>query len=383
MSFSQAMWAFIIGALLITGLWRWATLLVAGGYWSFVACGVTYEMGKMPKWTPRIIMDLLSKYTNAPALKTAIEKHQKAELIDAAALAATIKTKVVGQDAVIDEVAQTIRRRLAMETREKPVGVFCFAGPPGVGKTELGKQFATNMKRGFLFFDMSQCNNPAGAQTLFGSPKGYVGSDAYGELTAGLRDQPKAVVLLDEFEKAHPDVMRRFLTAWNDGFVTEASDGKKIATNQAIFILTTNAAADRIGELADKITERDQLIKASKAALGEAGFPPEVLSRIDAVFAFKHIVGMDLVKLAVVQILAIVQGYGLEIAEDGEGIAWELLLDTYQRAGELQSAGGVREVVRAIEAKIVDHLIEAKTAGARRVRLVVDELGGLSVEHAG
>ena len=97
---------------------------------------------------------------------------------------------------------------------------------------------------------MSQFGQPHAAASLFGQARGYVGSTSYGSLTAALRDQPESIVLLDEFEKAHPEVHKRFLTAWNDGFVTEVSDGARVATTDAIFILTTNAASRRIGEMA-------------------------------------------------------------------------------------------------------------------------------------
>src|SRR5499425_1561139 len=104
-----------------------------------------------------------------------------------------------------------------------------------------------------------------------GKPRGYVGSQSYGSLTGALRDVPNAVVLLDEFEKAHPDVHKRFLTAWNDGFITEVSDGAKVPTNEAIFILTTNAAARRIGEMARQHSgSRDELDRMVKSALADA-----------------------------------------------------------------------------------------------------------------
>ena len=96
---------------------------------------------------------------------------------------------------------------------------------------------------------MSQFGQPHSAASLFGQARGYVGSTNYGALTAALRDRPDAVVLLDEFEKAHPAFHKRFLTAWNDGFVTETSDGAKVPTNETVFILTTNAASRRIGEI--------------------------------------------------------------------------------------------------------------------------------------
>ena len=118
------------------------------------------------------------------------------------------------------------------------------------------------------------------------------------DVTAALRDVPDCVVLLDEFEKAHSEVHKRFLTAWNDGFVTEVSDGAKIATNEAIFILTTNAASRRIGELArDHKGSPEELDRMVKSTLADAQFAPEVLSRIDEVFAFREMQGLDIARV--------------------------------------------------------------------------------------
>ncbi|MBD2745931.1 ATP-dependent Clp protease ATP-binding subunit [Microvirga sp. BT688] len=329
-----------------------------------------FVKGLPPRWL-RIIMDLLDRYTNKDGLLARLAAVQRSEHLDATALAAAVKQKVVGQDLVADEVAATLRRRLAQVARDKPVGVFLFVGPPGVGKTEMGKQFAHHLERGFVFEDMSTCSNPAGAERLFGVPPGYSGSDRYGTLTGGLRDQPNSFVLLDEIEKAHVDVQKRFLTAWNDGFVTEASTGQKVPTNRAIFAATTNAAADRIGELAREITDRDKLLAAVHNVLKEAGFPGEVLSRIDEVFVFNPLEGLDLARVAIIQIVSIVTSYGLELDEGG--IDDVILFEAMQRAEVLQTAGGVRAVIRALEKRIADVLIEARQKGARRVKLIMNE----------
>jgi len=223
---------------------------------------------------PRSLMDVLQRLSDKSTLETAMEKRERElKTIDSDQLAAKIKSRVIGQDAVIDKIAAQLRRRLAATRPDHPLAVFCFAGATGTGKTYLAKVLVDELfrdKNHLHFFDMSQYGQPFAASSLFGSPRGYVGSQSYGALTAAIRDAPECVVLLDEFEKAHPEVHKRFLAAWNDGFVTEVSDGSKVSCNRAIFILTTNAAQKRISELATHHQgEPDQLDQLVKSALQE------------------------------------------------------------------------------------------------------------------
>ncbi|MDX2288901.1 MAG: AAA family ATPase [Hyphomicrobiaceae bacterium] len=320
---------------------------------------------------PRFIMDVLDRLTDKSGLEAAYDAKQKRLVtIDATELASRVKARVIGQNAVVDTVAAQLRRRLAARRPDKPIAVFCLAGPPGVGKTYLAKVLAEELygdRSRLHFFDMSQFGQPHAASSLFGQARGYVGSTSYGSLTAALRDTPDCVVLLDEFEKAHPEVHKRFLTAWNDGFVTEVSDGARISTNEAIFILTTNAASRRIGEIARDFAgepeERDQLIKK---ALSDAQFAPEVLSRIDAVFAFTPLAGLDIARVVALEIEHLSKQFGLQIA--GGGIDPKILLNAI---GALQKRtdGGVRDIVRAIERDVSDGLIEARSQGANTIAL--------------
>ncbi len=321
-------------------------------------------------------MDPLKRLTNADALAKAWDaKNAKLTVIDAEQLAATLKSKVIGQDEVIDQIARTLKRRIAAKRPNKPVAVFCFAGSQGVGKTYLAKVMAEAIfksKNHLHHIDMSAAGGQGfNASSLFGSPKGYAGSGSYGTVTANLRDVPNSIMLLDEFEKAGGEVHKRFLTAWNDGFVTEVSDGAKISTAETIFILTTNAASRRIGEMArEHKGGQQELDKMVKSTLGDAGFAPEVLSRIDNVFTFKEMKGLDIARIVALLIEEQAREYNLEIAAGG--IDPEILLGAIERVMEEGAKGGAREISRTIEDQIADSLVDAKSAGAAKVRLVAD-----------
>ena len=345
--------------------------------WLFVLLGILRRHDRLPKvltkW--RWLMDILDRLTNRAELERRISEQVDTIFIDAEMLAAALRALVVGQDRICADLAAQIRRRLALKQRGKPVGVFLFAGPPGAGKTWLGKVLADVLERRLLHFDMTQFSAGGyGATSLFGTAKGYVGSQDYGKLTSALRDTPDAVVLLDEIEKAHGDVHKNFLTAWNDGFVTEKSDGRQVSTTRAIFVLTTNAAVDELAALSRQYAgDPDELRRSAVATLRGAGFAPEVLNRIDRIFVFEPLSGLDIARVAALEIERMIAGYGLIVAHGG--IDPQVLLDLMGRQERLGANASSRDLTRVIEESIADSLIAAKQRGATAVSLVQDSDG--------
>lgn len=354
--------------------WRWYVVAMAMMGWFLLLTGWLHAHDRLPRiLQSRFLMDILDRLTNKQVVEEGITEQEESVFINAESLAKALKQRVIGQDEVCDDIAAQVRRRLALAQRGKPVGVFLMSGPPGTGKTLLAKVLAKELERPLLHFDMTQFSSGAYALSqLFGMTKGYVGSDTYGKLTSGLQDTPEAVVLLDEIEKAHPDVLKAFLTAWNDGFITERSDSKQVSTTSAIFVLTSNAATDRLHDIANQhAKDSDAMRSAAVNALREAQFAPEVLNRLDRIFVFRTLKGLDVARVGALEIEAMITSYGLKVAD--QGIDPQIILDLMARYKKLGKNSSSRDLTRAIEEQLADSLIEAKKKGYYLIELAQGE----------
>ncbi len=296
--------------------------------------------------TEEDIADVVSRWTGIPIAKMLKEESKK--LVD---MEKNLAKRVIGQKAAIEAVSKAIRRnRAGIAEENRPVGSFIFVGPSGVGKTELAKalaQFMFNDERMITRLDMSEYMEKHSVARLIGSPPGYVGYEEGGQLTEAVRRHPYTVLLLDEIEKAHPDVFNILLQVLDDGRLTD-SKGRTVDFKNVIIIMTSNLGSAEIADLAKDPEEQEKVLMKTLHGF----FRPEFLNRIDDIIAFQRLTKEELSEIVKLQ-LEIVEK---RLKKKGVEIEISKMASMYLVSAGHDDLFGARPLKRLIQTKILDEL---------------------------
>jgi ATP-dependent Clp protease ATP-binding subunit ClpB len=336
--------------------------------------GAEEELGRMQEKggtmlteevTEQDVADVVAKWTGIPVTRLMEGETEKLILMED-----RLHERVIGQDEAVSAVANALRRsRAGLSDPNQPIGSFLFLGPTGVGKTELAKALAADMfdsEQAIIRLDMSEYMEKHTVSRLVGAPPGYVGYEEGGQLTEAVRRRPYAVVLLDEIEKAHPDVFNTLLQLMDDGRLTDGQ-GRTVSFANTILIMTSNVGSQEIaGEVVDeKIRERVEEILATT-------FKPEFLNRIDDTVIFHRLSRQDIDRIVDLQIESLTgrlaeKDIEIELSDDARTLLGNLGYDpTY----------GARPLKRVVQKRLVDpmalKMLEGEFGDGDRVEVGVD-----------
>ncbi|MDA9669823.1 ATP-dependent Clp protease ATP-binding subunit [Flavobacteriaceae bacterium] len=306
------------------------------------------------------IADVVSMMTNIPVNK--IIKSEKNKL---SKLAKVINSKLIGQNEAVEKVVKAIQRnRAGLKAPDKPIGSFIFLGQTGVGKTQLAKILASEIfdsEENLIRIDMSEYMEKFAVSRLVGAPPGYVGYEEGGQLTEKVRRRPYSVILLDEVEKAHPDIFNMMLQILDDGFLTD-SLGRKINFQNTIIIMTSNIGARQVKDFGrglgfETASQKSQSKEIEKGVIQKElkkTFSPEFLNRIDDIVVFNNLEKNHIRKIVDIELVHLVKrvkqlGYEIEISESAKDFLSEKGYD---------SKYGARPLNRAIQKHLEDLLAE-------------------------
>ena len=303
------------------------------------------------------IAEVVSAWTGVP-----VSKMMQGELDKLKTLEDELHKRVIGQDEAVTAVAAAVRRsRAGLSDPDRPIGSFFFLGPTGVGKTELAKALAECLfddERALVRIDMSEYMEKFSVQRLIGAPPGYVGYDEGGQLTEAVRRRPYSVILLDEMEKAHPDVFNVLLQVLDDGRLTDGQ-GRQVSFKNTIIIMTSNVGSTAIAEYAGR--DDEEMRRQVDEAMSHT-FRPEFLNRIDDIVVF-HPLGMAQIEKIVDIQLADVRR---RLAKERMTLAISPAAKQMLAVGGLDPVFGARPLKRLIQREVVDAIARAIIDG--RVR---------------
>ena len=308
----------------------------------------------LPK--PQVTMENLARiielWTKIPASKIKAQEYEQIK-----GLADRLKTHIVGQDEAVTAVAKAIRRsRVGLSAKKRPVS-FIFVGPTGVGKTELVKQLADDLfdsVDALIRLDMSEYMEKHTVSKLIGSPPGYVGYDEAGQLTEKIRRKPYSVVLFDEIEKAHPDVLNILLQVLDDGRITDAQ-GRVVNFENTIIVMTSNAGSEgRVSSLGFGRTQQDQVKDKTMGALREF-LRPEFINRVDEIITFNHLTKENFLGIADIMLAELKEN----LSARGLTIEWQDDLRQFLVEKAYSVTYGARNLRRTIQQELEDPISEA------------------------
>ena len=327
--------------------------------------------------TSEEIAEVVSAWTGVP-----VSKMMQGEVEKLQNLEAELHKRVVGQDAAVNAVAAAVRRsRAGLADPNRPLGSFFFLGPTGVGKTELAKALADYLfddERALVRIDMSEYMEKFSVQRLIGAPPGYVGYDEGGQLTEAVRRRPYSVILMDEMEKAHPDVFNILLQVLDDGRLTDGQ-GRVVSFKNTIIIMTSNVGSQFIAG-ANAKSDPDEVQRQVNEALRQT-FKPEFLNRIDDVVVFHALSLSDIEKIVDIQLKDVRERL------DRDRIKLELTDDAVQSLAldGLDPVYGARPLKRLIQRQVVDNvanlIIDGKLHEGDTVRIDVGSNDQLFAER--
>ena len=305
------------------------------------------EGQSVPALTAEHLANVIELWTNIPASQIREQEYQRLSRLEE-----RLKAHIIGQDEAVQAVSAAIRQgRVGISPKRKPVS-FIFVGSTGVGKTELVKQLAQdlfNVPEALIRLDMSEFMEKYAVSRIIGSPPGYVGYDEAGQLTEKIRRKPYSVVLFDEIEKAHPDVLNILLQILDDGHITDAH-GRKVNFENTVIVMTSNAGSNsKVGSVGFNRTADEQGKERAMKALQEF-LRPEFLNRVDEVVYFHQLTEENFRAIAALMLGELRDS----LAEKGLTLSWEDSLLDYLVKKSYSAAYGARNLRRLIQKELED-----------------------------